>query len=99
MDLDLNLLVALDALLEDGSVSGAADRLHLSQPAMSRTLGRIRQATGDQVLVRSGRLMLPTPYALEVRGQVRELVERAQGLLRPAAPSDPASWARTFTLK
>lgn len=59
--MDLNLLVALDVLLEEGSVGAAADRLGLSQPAMSRTLGRIRRATGDQILVRSGRLMLPTP--------------------------------------
>jgi DNA-binding transcriptional LysR family regulator len=62
--LDLNLLTALDALLEEGSVAGAAHRLHLSSPAMSRTLGRIRDATGDQILVRTGRTMTPTPYAL-----------------------------------
>lgn len=64
MQLNLNLLIALDALLEEGSVAGAAERLHLSQPAMSRTLGRIRRATGDQILVRTGRTMTPTPYAL-----------------------------------
>ncbi|MYU48087.1 LysR family transcriptional regulator, partial [Streptomyces sp. SID7803] len=53
--LDLNLLVALDVLIEESSVSGAAARLHLSEPAMSRTLGRIRKALGDPVLVRAGR--------------------------------------------
>lgn len=59
--LDLNLLVALDVLLEEQSVQGAAHRLHLSEPAMSRTLGRIRKALGDPVLVRAGRKMVPTP--------------------------------------
>jgi len=97
--MDLNLLAALDALLEEGSVGAAADRLGLSQPAMSRTLGRIRRATGDQILVRSGRSMLPTPYALEVRDEVRAVVERARGLLRPARRVDPATLARTFTLR
>jgi DNA-binding transcriptional LysR family regulator len=63
VQLDLNLLIALDALLDERSVGAAADRLHFSQPAMSRTLGRIRRATGDEILVRSGRSMLPTPYA------------------------------------
>src|SRR2546423_554220 len=53
MHLDLNLLIALDALLDEGSVGAAAHRLHLSQPAMSRTLGRIRRATGDEILVRA----------------------------------------------
>ncbi len=57
MQLDLNLLAALDALLEEGSVAGAANRLDLSAPAMSRTLGRIRRATGDQIMVRTGRTM------------------------------------------
>lgn len=61
MQLDLNLLTALDALLEEGSVTGAADRLHVTAPAMSRSLGRIRKATGDQILVRTGHHMTPTP--------------------------------------
>jgi DNA-binding transcriptional LysR family regulator len=99
VDMDLNLLVALDALLEEGSVGAAADRLGLSQPAMSRTLGRIRRATGDQILVRSGRSMLPTPYAEQVRGEVRAVVEQARGLLRPARRVDPAILERTFTLR
>ncbi|RSS88859.1 LysR family transcriptional regulator, partial [Streptomyces sp. WAC05950] len=64
MQLDLNLLTALDALLEEGSVAGAAARLHVTAPAMSRSLGRIRHTTGDQILVRTGRTMTPTPYAI-----------------------------------
>ncbi|WP_408630230.1 helix-turn-helix domain-containing protein [Amycolatopsis mongoliensis] len=57
MQVDLNLLTALDALLEENSVQAAADRLHLTPPAMSRTLARIRATTGDDILVRTGRTM------------------------------------------
>lgn len=102
VNLDLNLLVAFDALLDEGSVSGAADRLRVTQPAMSRTLARLRRATGDQILVRSGRAMLPTPYAESVRERVRALVEQAGALLRPATALDEAELAsltRTFTLR
>lgn len=99
MHMDLNLLTALDALLDEGGVGAAADRLHLSQPAMSRTLGRIRRATGDQILVRSGREMLPTPYAEQIRDEVHQLVTRAQAVLTPTAEVDPATLERTFTLQ
>ena len=99
MHLDLNLLVALDVLLDERNVGAAADRLHLSQPAMSRTLGRIRRATGDEILVRSGRSMLPTPYAEQVHGEVHELVTRAQAVFSPAGNLDLATLDRTFTLQ
>ncbi|MFJ3803307.1 LysR family transcriptional regulator [Streptomyces sp. NPDC090088] len=99
MHLDLNLLIALDALLEERGVGAAADRLRLSQPAMSRTLGRIRKATGDEILVRSGRTMLPTPYAEQIRDEVHQLVTRAQVVLSPTAEVDPATLERTFTLQ
>ncbi|KAB0550741.1 LysR family transcriptional regulator [Pseudomonas argentinensis] len=79
---DLNLLVALDVLLEEGSVVGAARRMHLSPPAMSRTLTRIREAVGDPILVRAGRGLVPTPRALELREQVRDLVEQASHVFR-----------------
>ncbi|WP_410621285.1 LysR family transcriptional regulator [Amycolatopsis sp. cmx-8-4] len=98
MYLDLNLLTALDALLEEGSVAAAADRLHLSSPAMSRTLGRIRKTTGDQILVRTGRTMTPTPYALEIRAQVRDLVQQAESVLAPDRALDLAALDRVFTL-
>jgi DNA-binding transcriptional LysR family regulator len=62
-DPDLNLLIALDALLADGSVVGAARRLGLSASAMSRSLTRLREATGDPLLVRAGRSMVLTPHA------------------------------------
>ncbi|MEU0175815.1 LysR family transcriptional regulator [Streptomyces massasporeus] len=96
--LDLNLLVALDVLLEEQSVGGAARRLHLSEPAMSRTLGRIRKALGDPVLVRAGRRMVPTPRALAVRAEVSAVVERARALFTPPADTDLRTVTRTFTV-
>ncbi|MFJ3922018.1 LysR family transcriptional regulator [Streptomyces sp. NPDC090022] len=96
--LDLNLLVALDVLLEEQSVSRAAARLHLSEPAMSRTLGRIRAALGDPVLVRAGRSMVATPHALAVRGEVREVVERARAVFLSGGEVDLRTLSRTFTV-
>jgi DNA-binding transcriptional LysR family regulator len=99
MQLDLNLLTALDALLEEGSVGAAAERLRLSEPAMSRTLGRIRRVTGDQILVRTGRTMMPTPYALSVRATVHTLVQQAHAVLAPERDLELGSLERTFTLR
>lgn len=99
MQLDLNLLAALDALLEEGSVAGAAERLHVTAPAMSRSLGRIRRTTGDQILVRTGRTMTPTPYALAVREQVHALLHQVRGVLAPSREFDPATLERTFSLR
>ncbi|ROQ36345.1 LysR family transcriptional regulator [Streptomyces sp. PanSC19] len=96
--LDLNLLLALDVLLEEQSVRGAARRLHLSEPATSRTLGRIRKALGDPILVRAGRAMVPTPYALSVRAEVGAVVERARALFAASGPTDLRAVARTFTV-
>jgi len=96
---DLNLLIALDALLEENSVAAAADRLHLSAPAMSRTLARIRKATGDDILVRTGRTMTPTPHALALREETRELVARATALLTPVTTLDLDTLDRSFALR
>lgn len=96
---DLNLLIALDVLLAEGSVARAARRLRLSPSAMSRTLARLREATGDPLLVRAGRGLAPTPRADALRAQARQLVEEAQALLRPAERHDPATLSRTFTLR
>ena len=76
---DLNLLLALDALLDEGSVIGAARRMNLSPPAMSRTLSRIREALADPVFVQVGRKLMPTPRALALREQVR-LAAQLHGL-------------------
>ncbi|PNE40925.1 LysR family transcriptional regulator [Streptomyces noursei] len=96
--LDLNLLIALDALLEECSVTAAADRLSVSEPAMSRTLGRIRKVLEDPVLVRAGHTMQPTPRAVAMRSEVRALVQRARTVLAPAGHPDPGSLTRTFTI-
>jgi DNA-binding transcriptional LysR family regulator len=96
---DFNLLIALDALLEENSVAAAADRLHLSPPAMSRTLTRIRRATGDDILVRTGRTMTPTPRALELREETRELVRRATAVLTPPRTLDLDTLDRAFTIR
>lgn len=96
---DLNLLVTLDVLLAEGSVARAARRLRLSPSAMSRALARVRSATGDPLLVRAGRGLVPTPRALALRERVGQLVEDAEAVLRPAARLDIGRLARTFTLR
>ncbi|WP_254206423.1 LysR family transcriptional regulator [Nocardia alni] len=99
MHVDLNLLTALDVLLAERSVGVAAERMNLSQPAMSRTLARLRTVTGDPILVRSGRAMLPTPYAEQIRDQLHALVEQAHTILTPPTDFDASTVKRTFTLQ
>ncbi|MEE4371981.1 LysR family transcriptional regulator [Pseudomonas alliivorans] len=96
---DLNLLIALDALLDEGSVVGAARRMHLSPAAMSRTLTRIREATGDPVLVRAGRGLVPTPRALAMQAQVRELVEQAAQVFQARDEVDMSTLERCFNVR
>ncbi len=96
---DLNLLVTLDVLLTEGNVARAAQRLRLSPSAMSRSLARLRETTGDPLLVRAGRGLVPTPRALQLRAQVSQLVQDAQAVLRPAETLDLQQLVRTFTLR
>lgn len=96
---DLNLLVTLDVLLAEGSVARAARRLRLSPSAMSRALARLRETTGDPLLVRAGRGLVPTPRAHALRAQVHQLVQEAQAILRPAERLDLSTLVRTFTLR
>jgi DNA-binding transcriptional LysR family regulator len=96
---DLNLLVTLDVLLAEGSVARAAQRLRLSPSAMSRALARLRAATGDPLLVRAGRGLVPTPRAVELRGRVGQLVQDGEAVLRPGEALDLARLVRTFTLR
>jgi DNA-binding transcriptional LysR family regulator len=96
---DLNLLITLDVLLAEGNVTRAAQRLHLSPSAMSRALARLRETTGDPLLVRAGRGLVPTPRALELRESVSQLVQDAQAVLRPAKDPDLKQLVRTFTLR
>src|SRR6185369_6553823 len=99
-EIDFNLLIALEALLAEGSVAGAARRLSLSESAMSRTLARLRAATGDAILVRAGRDMVPTPRAEALRRQVGELTQAVRGVLQPGDESfDPAGLDRLFTIR
>jgi DNA-binding transcriptional LysR family regulator len=96
---DLNLLITLDVLLAEGSVAAAAKRLRLSPSAMSRALARLRETTGDPLLVRAGRGLVPTPRALQLREQVSRLVQDAHAVLRPAQSLDMSQVERTFTLR
>ena len=99
-DTDLNLLTALDALLAEGSVAGASRRLGLSASAMSRTLARLRAATGDPLLVRAGRGMVPTPHATNLRNRVHELTQDAHAVLRPVALGlDLTQLKRSFIIR
>ncbi len=98
--IDLNLLPALDVLLTERSVTSAARRLGLSPSAMSRTLARLRSATGDPLLVQAGRSLVPTPYAERLVERVHVLVRETRAVLTPAIePLDLASLDRTFTIR
>jgi DNA-binding transcriptional LysR family regulator len=94
---DLNLLPPLLALLEERSVTRAAARIGLSQPAMSHALTRIRRLVDDDLLVRQGRTMVLTPRASELLGPLRELLDQVSRVVRFPA-FDPATDARTITL-
>jgi DNA-binding transcriptional LysR family regulator len=96
---DLNLLVTLDVLLAEGSVVRAARRLRLSPSAMSRALARLRKTTGDPLLVRAGRGLVPSPRALELRERVGQLVQDGEAVLRPAEQLDLTQLVRIFTLR
>lgn len=97
---DLNLLIALDALLTEESVAGAARRLKLSASAMSRTLSRLRIVTEDPLLVRAGRHMVLTPYAQEIRERSHDAVFEARCLLTPPSSTlNLSTLKRTFTIR
>lgn len=96
---DLSLIEALDALLAENSVTRAAERLHTSPPAMSRALARLRRAFDDPLLVRAGRDLVPTPRALELRGEVHVVAARARALFAPSGTADPSTVVRTFDLQ
>lgn len=96
---DLNLLIALDILLEEQSVVAAARRMNLSPPAMSRTLTRIRETVGDPILVRAGRGLVPTVRALELRDLVRTTAETAVGLLQLGSIDNLQDIERQFIIR
>src|ERR1044071_6099493 len=98
-NLDANLVVALDALLTEQSVTRAAARLRPSPAAMSRTLARLRRLLQDPLLVRAGQTMVPTPRAQALRDEAATVVRRLEALLTPGGGVDPASLRGTFTLQ
>jgi len=93
---DLNLLVAFDALMEYRNVTRAARAIGLSQPAMSNALSRLRDLFADRLLVRSGLGMSPTPRALEAHGAVRDALTAVNGVLGKVERFDPARDVRRF---
>ncbi|MEL7370265.1 MAG: LysR family transcriptional regulator [Myxococcota bacterium] len=95
---DFALLVSLDALLQEGSVTGAARRVGLSTPAMSHALARIRERLEDPILVRSGRGMLPTPRALALKPQIHQVVNDARRALEPQKPFVASELNQTFVV-
>ncbi|MGT2532073.1 LysR family transcriptional regulator [Streptomyces nojiriensis] len=97
--MDLNLLRVLDALLQDNSVTRAAERLGTSPAAVSRTLARLRRTVGDPLLVRAGQGLVPTPRATELREEVASLLRRCDNVLRPGAGFDAVHLQRTFTVQ
>jgi DNA-binding transcriptional LysR family regulator len=97
--LDLNLLRVFDALLQEGSVTAASERLNLSIPATSRALGRLRRAMNDPILVRAGRGMAPTPFALRTAPRVRSLLDEAAALISADRDLAIAEINRTFTIR
>lgn len=97
--LDASLLIALDALLSEQSVTRAAEQLHTSPASMSRTLGRLRRTLGDPLLVRAGHRMVPTPRARAMQAEVAEVVRQCVHLLTPGKGIDPATLRATFTVQ
>lgn len=95
---DLNQLVTLDALLQEGSVTGAARRLGLSTPAVSHALARLRERFADPLLVRAGRAMVLTPRALSLRASVHDAVTVAARVFEPPEPFAPLRLERTLSI-
>jgi len=96
---DLNLLITLDVLLDTGNVARAAERLSLSPSAMSRALARLRATTGDPLLVRAGRGLVPTPRAIELRARIGPVLRDAHAVLQPDTALNLHTLAATFTLR
>jgi DNA-binding transcriptional LysR family regulator len=95
--IDLNLLVVFDAVMQDKSVTRAAERVFLTQSAVSSALGRLREQLGDELFIRGPGKLRPTPRALELEEPVRALLAELQDLLAPAS-FDPAHEQRSFTI-
>lgn len=95
---DLNLLAYLEALIDEQHVSRAAQRVNLSQPAMSLALKRLRTLFGDPLLVQTPKGMVPTPRAQELVGPVREILAQSRELVLQQKAFDPANSTDTFVI-
>jgi DNA-binding transcriptional LysR family regulator len=96
--IDLNLLVAFEVLFEEKSVTGAAQRLYLGQPAMSAALARLRILFQDELFIRIGREMQPTAKALEISPGIRDALQKIRQTLAASQIFDPATSKNTFTI-
>ena len=96
--IDLNLLTVLAALMRERHVSRAAERLHLGQPAVSHALARLRELTGDPLLVRQGRVMEPTERALALMQGLGPALEQIEATFRAQADFEPARAAPVFRI-
>lgn len=97
-ELDANLIVVLDALLIDASVSRAAERLGRSPSAVSHALSNLREIFSDQLFVRAGQRLVPTARALSLAPAVHVIVSGMESLLRPQTPFNPVTLERSFVL-
>jgi DNA-binding transcriptional LysR family regulator len=96
--IDLNLLVVFHAVLEEGHVARAADRLNLTPSAVSHALGRLRQLLNDPLFLRTPKGVVPTARAVELGGPVAEILVRIDGVVASAAPFDPVATSRRFAI-
>lgn len=96
--IDLNLLVVLDAIFTEGGITKAGDKLHLTQPAISHALGRLRELFGDPLFVREGRKMVPTPLARSLMQPVRRALHSLEVTLNEVQQFDPATTQRHFNI-
>lgn len=96
---DMNLLLALDVLLREESVTIAAEKMGLSPSAMSRTLSRARKLIGDPILVRAGKRLVPTPKAKELKGRIQALVDEMRSIVQPHQAASFVEMDRVFTIR
>jgi DNA-binding transcriptional LysR family regulator len=96
--LDLNMLVILDALYEEGSLTRVAERLLLSQPTISASLAKLRSALNDELFIRIHGMMQPTDRAMQLRAPVRKILQTLRFEILEQAAFDPASLAETLTI-
>src|ERR1700744_4826710 len=96
--LDLNLLVVLDAVMQERNVTRAATKLNMTQPAISHALARLRTALGDELFIRTPEGMEPTPFADRLAGPVRTALQDLQAALASATDFGPAASEHSFTI-